>query len=135
MFTHQTQLRVRYSETDQMGYVYYGNYAAYFEVGRVEALRALGMPYRAIEEQGVMLPVRTYEIRYRKPATYDDLLTIETTIPKLPEGRILFTYKCMRGDELLTEASTELVFIDRESMRPTRCPQALTTALSPFFSA
>lgn len=133
MFTHTTEVRVRYSETDQMGYVYYGNYATYFEVGRVEALRSLGMPYREIEENGILLPVRTFDIRYRKPATYDDLLMIETSIPKLPQGRILFTYKCMRGAELLTEASTELVFIDKASMRPTQCPTMLTRALESYF--
>lgn len=133
MFTHHTQLRVRYSETDQMGYVYYGQYASFFEVGRVEALRELGMPYRAIEESGVMLPVRTYEVRYRKPALYDDLLTLETTVPDIPQTRIRFLYRCLRDDTLLTEAETELVFIDKATGRPTQCPDQLIRALQPYF--
>ena len=90
MFTHDTTLRVRYGETDQMGYVYYGTYPLYFEVGRVEALRSLGFPYRAIEEQGVMLPVHDMQVKYHKPARYDDALTVRTTIRTMPGVRIIF---------------------------------------------
>ncbi len=133
MFSHQTQVRVRYSETDQMGYVYYGQYASFFEVARVEALRKLGMPYRAIEESGIMLPVRTFSVSYLKPARYDDLLTIETVVPVMPGARIRFTYRCFNDKVLLTEAETELVFIDKASGKPTRCPASLTAALQPYF--
>ncbi|MDP4586583.1 MAG: acyl-CoA thioesterase, partial [Flavobacteriales bacterium] len=78
MYTNKIEIRVRYSETDRMGYVYYGHYAQYFEVARVEALRNLGISYRSMEEDGIMLPVASYSIKYLKPAVYDDLLTVET---------------------------------------------------------
>ncbi len=82
MFVTETQMRVRYAETDRMGYAYYGNYATYFEVARVEALRELGMSYRELEDSGILLPVRDLHIKYHKPAYYDDLLTIKTSIAK-----------------------------------------------------
>jgi len=84
MYTHESQIRVRYGETDQMGYCYYGNYAQYYEVGRVEALRDLGFAYKSLEEDGIMLPVLDFQIKYLKPAHYDDLLTIRTIIRKEP---------------------------------------------------
>ena len=79
-FNHTIQLRVRYGETDQMGYCYYGNYAQYFEVGRVETLRSLGLSYKQLENEGFMLPVSEFSVKYKSPAFYDDLLSIETTI-------------------------------------------------------
>lgn len=135
MYTHDTSFRVRYGETDQMGYVYYGDYAEYFEVGRVEALRSLGFPYRRLEEEGVMLPVHELHVRYHKPARYDDLITVRTLIDALPSVRINFRYELRNeADELLTEASTTLVFVDSNSMRPCRAPQHLIDALGPYFS-
>ena len=89
-FTKTIELRVRYSETDQMGYCYYGNYAQYFEVGRVEALRSIGMSYKALEESGIMLPVSEFQVKYFAPAYYDDLLRIETQIIELRGSRLLF---------------------------------------------
>jgi acyl-CoA thioester hydrolase len=91
-FINTTEIRVRYGETDQMGYCYYGNYAQYFEVGRVETLRSLGMSYKSLEENGIMLPVLDFSINYNKPALYDDLLTIETTIVKI-EGALRWVIK------------------------------------------
>jgi len=82
MFRSETKIRVRYGETDQMGFAYYGNYAQYYEVGRVEALRGIGMSYRELEEDGVMLPVYTFSIKYLKPALYDDEITIKPLSPK-----------------------------------------------------
>lgn len=134
MFQHDHQVRVRYGETDQMGYVYYGDYAEYLEVGRVEALRALGFPYRWLEEKGVMLPVRDLHIRYHAPARYDDLLTINTAITALPSVRIVFAYSIRNEEQrVLTEARTELVFVDRVTGRPCEAPAVLVTALSPYF--
>jgi acyl-CoA thioester hydrolase len=134
MFQHETTLRVRYGETDQMGYVYYGDYAEFLEVGRVEALRSLGFPYRRLEEEGVMLPVLELSLKYHRPARYDDLVTVRTTITALPSVRIAFTYELHNeGGELLTEASTTLVFVDRTTMRPARAPQALIEVLRPYF--
>lgn len=136
MYTHDTSFRVRYGETDQMGYVYYGDYAEYFEVGRVEALRSLGFPYRRLEEEGVMLPVHDMHVRYHLPARYDDLITIRTTIEAMPGVRIVFRYEVLNeAGELLTEASTTLVFVDKNSMRPCRVPQHLVDALAPYFPA
>ena len=135
MFQHDTTMRVRYGETDQMGYVYYGNYAEFLEVGRVEALRSLGFPYRRLEQEGVMLPVLDLAVKYHRPARYDDLITVRTTITALPSARIAFTYALHNElGELLTEASTTLVFVDRTTMRPTRAPQALIQALRPYFA-
>ncbi len=134
MYSHETSLRVRYAETDKMGYVYYGTYAQYFEVGRVEALRSLGLSYRRMEEQGVMLPVHDLSISYHKPAFYDDLLTVRTTIEAMPSVRIKFAYE-VRNEEgdLLTKALTTLVFIDRATNRPCRAPAELLEKLAPFF--
>lgn len=123
MFTNQIKIRVRYSETDRMGYVYYGNYAAYLEVSRVEALRSIGITYKSLEDEGVLLPVVEYNMRYIKPAYYDDELVIETTIPFIPDSaRIRFEYVTKRGDEILNNAWTELVFVDKSTGRPMRCP-------------
>lgn len=134
MFRHESTLRVRYGETDQMGYVYYGQYAGYFEVGRVEALRSLGFPYRTLEEQGVLLPVREFRTIYHRPALYDDVLTLRTTVPTHPDVRISFDHELLNGSgTLLCEATITLVFVDRSTRRPRRVPAELAAALSPFF--
>jgi acyl-CoA thioester hydrolase len=134
MFNHQTTLRVRYAETDRMGYVYYGTYAQYFEVGRVEALRSLGMSYRRMEEEGVMLSVHDLAVSYHRPAFYDDELTVRTSITAMPTVRIKFAYEVRNAaGELITEASTTLVFIDRATGRPCRAPEELMGKLAPYF--
>ena len=123
MYTSETKVRVRYSETDMMGYCYYGNYASYFEVARVEAIRQLGFSYKKMEDDGIALPVLEFSIKYFKPAFYDDELRIETTITEIPKARIHFTYKTLneKGD-LLNEAQTTLVFINKTTMRPCSAP-------------
>jgi acyl-CoA thioester hydrolase len=131
-FQNRTQIRVRYGETDQMGYCYYGNYAQYFEVGRVEALRSLGMSYRNLEESGVMLPVSRYEIDFRAPAFYDDLLDIVTNITLLEGAKITFQYQAFRGEQLLARASTVLVFVDKTTMRPIRPPKEFLSLIKPL---
>lgn len=135
MFKSETNIRVRYAETDQMNYVYYGRYAEYFEVARVEALRELGLSYKKMEEEGIMLPVLSYNVKYIKPAFYDDLLTIRTTIPDIPSGRIMFYYEVLNetGD-LVCKAETTLVFINKLTGKPGRPPQSLIEKLSPFFN-
>ena len=134
MFMHETSIRVRYGETDQMGYVYYGVYAQYFEVGRVEALRAIGFPYRTLEEQGVMLPVHEMNVKYHRPAHYDDLLVVRTTITALPSVRISFRYEVVNEQGvLLNEATTTLVFVDKESGRPRQAPAELVNSLADYF--
>jgi acyl-CoA thioester hydrolase len=135
MFVHDAELRVRYGETDRMGYVYYGFYAQFFEVGRVEAMRALGFPYKALEDRGVMLPVADLTIKYIKPAVYDDLLIVRTSIPELPGVKIRFDYELIRSGDgvLLTKGSTTLVFVDAKSGKPIRCPQDMLEAMEPYF--
>lgn len=134
MYQHETKLRVRYGETDQMGYAYYGNYAQYFEVGRVEMLRSLGVTYKEMEDEGIALPVYTFSIKYFKPAYYDDELTIRTTIKKMPAARIEFHYETFnaKGD-LLNEGDTTLVFIDKNTKRPCPPPERFIIQFRPFF--
>jgi acyl-CoA thioester hydrolase len=135
MYTSEVKVRVRYSETDRMGYVYYGNYASFFEVARVEALRDIGMPYLRMEEEGFLLPVLDYKVRYLKPAFYDDLLIIKTSISQLPSVKIMFSYEVFGEDgQKLNEAETTLVFISKESGHPCKAPQELLEKLKPFFS-
>jgi len=119
--THQ--IRVRYSETDKMGYVYYGNYASYFEVARVELFRKHGVSYKEMEDEGIMMPVLELKTKYIKPAKYDDLLTIKTKISAKPGVRVTFEYEVYNEkEELLTIADTTLVFIDMKTGRPTQAP-------------
>ena len=133
MFKHETKVRVRYSETDKMGYCYYGNYAQFFEIGRVEALRALGFPYKELEDDGIMLPVSDFSVKYLKPALYDDELTIITTIAKLSTFKIVFDYQIKNvNDELLTEAQTTLVFVDNKTMKPTKHPKEMSEKLNKY---
>lgn len=136
MYVTETSLRVRYGETDRMGYCYYGNYAEFYEVGRVEALRGLGMSYRELEDSGILLPVYTYSIKYHKPAFYDDLLTIKTIIRELPNTRIRFEYLCYNEKgELLNEGETTLVFIKADTKRPCAAPEHFLESLRPYLSS
>ncbi len=124
LFKNTTSVRVRYGETDQMGYCYYGNYAQFFEVGRVEALRDLGMSYKQMEEEGILLPVRNYSVEYLKPAKYDDLLTIVTYVVKVEGTRITFDYEIFNEEnKQLAKATTTLVFVNKSSMRPCSPPE------------
>lgn len=123
--------RVRYGETDQMGVVYHGNYPQYLEMGRVEWLRDLGISYKEMEESGVMLPVISLNITYRKSAVYDDLLTVTTTIRKRPLVRIEFDYEIHNeANELLIEANTVLAFMDTRTNRPMKCPEYILDKLN-----
>ncbi|MBO0937029.1 acyl-CoA thioesterase [Fibrella sp. HMF5335] len=126
--------RVRYADTDQMGYVYYGNYGRFYEIGRVEALRSLGFLYREMEASGVQMPVYENTSRYHKPARYDDLLTVEVTIPEMPRARIVFQY-AIRNEvgELLNTGQTTLVFQRIDTGRLCGAPVALLERLKPFF--
>jgi acyl-CoA thioester hydrolase len=136
MYVSETSLRVRYAETDRMGYAYYGNYLQYYEVGRVEALRQLGMSYRTMEDQGVMLPVYTCNVKYIKPAFYDDLLIIRTTVPEIPKARILFQYDIFNeAGELINKGETTLVFISTATNKPCGAPKAFLEKISGYFPA
>ena len=121
---HKTEIRVRYGETDQMGYCYYGNYAQYFEVGRVEALREMGMTYKKLEQQGVMLPVSHYEVSFKLPAKYDDILQVKTHIKELRGSRLMFDYIVTNEtDQIIAQASTTLVFVSQKTMKPMAPPK------------
>lgn len=134
MYVTETQIRVRYAETDRMGYCYYGNYAQYFEVARVESLRSLGISYKTLEDEGVLLPVINFNIDYKKPAHYDDLLTIKCLVRELPGVRITFDYQTYRSETLLNEASTTLVFVNQSENKPMRIPDQLLSKFRPFYN-
>ncbi len=126
MLTHTETIRVRYGETDQMGYVYYGNYALYYEVARVELLRKYGINYAELEKSGVGLPVADFHIRYLKPAKYDDLIEVKVTITKMPTGKITFHYETFNDQAAIINTGTvTLVFVSLKTGKPVRCPQAL----------
>lgn len=120
---HEINVRVRYAETDQMGVVYHGNYAQYFEMGRVEWLRNLGLSYAFMEKNGIMLPVVSLTLNYKKPARYDDLLTVRTILKKQESVRIEFDYEIYNeAGELLTTGYSMLVFVDMKTGRPVTPP-------------
>ncbi len=134
MFHYQHQIRVRYAETDNMGYVYYGNYATYYEVARTEMLRSTGISYKQLEEMGVMLPVIELNCKFNKAAKYDDLVTINIYIREKPGIRIKFEYELFNeSGELLNTGSTQLVFVDMERNRPCKPPQIFMDKMAPFF--
>lgn len=126
MQEHKISIRVRYAETDQMGVVYHGNYAQYFEMGRVEWLRNKGVSYKELEDSGVMLPVVSLNMNYKKPAYYDDELTVITRLAFLGGVKIEFTYEIVnQKGELLTTAQAVLVFVDMKTKRPISVPEYL----------
>ena len=135
MYVSDTQIRVRYAETDQMNVVYYGNYAQYFEVGRVESIRQLGMSYKEVEATGVIMPVVEMTAKYLRPAHYDDLLTIRTTLRELPaDHRIEFHVEVFNeAGKLLTVGKVVLYFLLAATMEKTKMPEDLAKKLAPFF--
>ena len=135
MFVFDHQIRVRYAETDQMGYVYYGNYAAFYEIARTEMLRSTGISYRELEEMGVMLPVAEMKTKYLKPGKYDDLITIRVTIRQKPAVRIIFEYELFNEEgELLNQGETTLVFVNMKKNRPCMPPQVFLDKMSKYFN-
>jgi acyl-CoA thioester hydrolase len=134
MFEHTTKIRVRYGETDQMGYMYYGNYAEFYEVGRVEMLRSLGLTYKGMEDSGIMMPVLELNCKYLKPALYDEEISIKVIMDKLPGIRIHFKYELSNPKgELINIGETLLVFINMKTNRPCLAPQDFMDKLKPFF--
>lgn len=128
---HEFKVRVRYAETDQMGVVYHGNYAQYFEMGRVEWLRNLGLSYSELEKKGVMLPVVSLTLNYKKPARYDDLLTVRTIFIKQVSVKIEFNYEIYNEEgELLTTGNSVLVFVDMKTGRPVLPPEYVTEKIN-----
>lgn len=134
MYTSDTQVRVRYGETDKMGFVYYGIYPLYYEIGRTELMREFDLPYKEIEDMGIILPVKTLDIKYHKAAKYDDLLTIKTSIKEIPGVRITFYYEIYNEkNELLNEGTTMLIFVNEKTQRPMKAPDILIKQLEKHF--
>jgi acyl-CoA thioester hydrolase len=119
-----TSVRVRYAETDQMGVVYHSNYLVYFEIGRTEAMRRIGISYADLEKRGYVLAVTETGCKHRASARYDDVLTVRTWLREVTKTRLRFEYEVLRDDRVLTTGFTVLAFLDRaKDMRPMRCPQ------------
>lgn len=134
MYRSETFVRVRYGETDQMGYVYYGNYAMYYEVGRVESLRQLGVTYKELEDGGVMMPVLENKSKFISPALYDDHLKIVTIIREKPSVRIKFEYEIYnQEDKLIHQGETLLAFVQKGNGKPCRPPEHFQQVLKPYF--
>jgi acyl-CoA thioester hydrolase len=136
MYEFNTQVRVRYAEADPMNVVYYGNYAQYFEVGRVESLRHLGISYKGIEDLGIMLPVVELNIKYLRPAKYDDLLTIKSQIKEIPvDHKIVFDQEIYNEEgKLLTIGKVKLYFMDAKLGKRASMPSIMLEKLSSYFS-
>jgi acyl-CoA thioester hydrolase len=134
MFEHSTKIRVRYGETDQMGYMYYGNYAEFYEVGRVEMLRSLGLTYSGMEESGIKMPVLELHCKYLKPALYDEEITVNVIMEKMPGIRIHFRYELFNEkNELINTGDTLLVFVNMQTNRPCLPSSEFLAKLKPFF--
>jgi len=135
MFIAETKIRVRYAETDQMGVVYYGNYAQYFEVARADSIRDLGYTYRDMEASGVIMPVVELHCKFLRPASYDDLLTVKSTVKELPtDHRIEFHQEVFNEKgKLLTTGRVVLYFVTAKDMQKTTMPETLRKKLEPFF--
>jgi acyl-CoA thioester hydrolase len=136
MYEYTTHIRVRYGETDQMGYLYYGNYALYYEVGRTEAIRNLGLTYAELEKSGIALPVAECNLQYLRPAFYDDLITVKTIIKEMPQGSLIQFHTEMYNEQnkLINKGLTSLVFFDIQQRKKTQMPAALREQLAPYFS-
>ena len=131
MKKHSIKIRVRYGETDQMGIVHHSNYTQYFELARIRWLENLGASYKKMEEEGVMLPVYEMKIQYKKPAFFDEVIEIETSLEKIPTAKIVLNYLVRNSSkEILTRAQTTLVFTDAKSKKPIRCPEYILNLLN-----
>lgn len=136
MFEYKNQIRVRYADTDQMGYMYYGNYATFYEVARTEMLRHTGIAYKELEEMGIMLPVVELKSRFIKPALYDELITVKTVISKKPTLKISFEYSLYNEkEELINTGNTVLVFVNMKTGRPCHPPTVFLEKISPYFKS
>lgn len=134
MISCETQIRVRYGETDRMGYAYYGYYPLYYEVGRTELLRKYGFRYKDMEDSGILLPVSDMHVEYYSPATYDELITIRTSVLKKPGVKIEFLYEIFNEkNELINKATTTLVFVKADSRKPCKPPKSFAENVDKLF--
>lgn len=134
MYIFEYPYRVRYADVDQMGFMYYGNYAKLYEIGRVEALRALGIRYKDIEDAGIWMPVYENKSKYLEPAKYDELLTIKISLKVIPKFRIVFTVEIFNeARKIIHEGETTLVFLNSVNQKITVCPNEIIEKLKPYF--
>lgn len=134
MYKYTCEIRVRYGETDQMGLVYYGNYALYYEIGRTETMRSLNLPYTALEERGIIMPVVEMNCRYKKAAKYDMLLSVETTLKELPSRTMHFEHRIFDQEgNLLNEGFTKLLFVEQKTGAIKTAPIELINGLKAYF--
>ncbi len=135
MFTSETQIRIHYALTDQMGVVYYGNYAQFYEIGRTESIRELGFTYKEIEAMGIFLAVTDMHIRFLRPAKYDDVITVKTTLTEIPEHhKIVFHGEIFNVEkQLLNTGVVTLYFVDSKSMKRVNMPKELKEKLEKYF--
>ena len=134
MLCSETKIRVRYGETDRMGYLYYGHYPEYFEVSRTDLIRSMGISYREIEDQGIIMPVKSLTVDYKLPALYDELLTVESCLKDLPEVKLSIDYKIFNQEnKLICTGNTVLAFVDAGTLRIRRAPAFFLDAVRKFF--
>lgn len=135
MYSHSIEIRVRYGETDQMGYLHHSNYARYYEAARVELMRALGFPYGEMENSGVIMPVLTLESKFIAAILYDELVTVKATITELPSSRMKLTYTIHnQAGKKVNEGKTDLCFVKSDSRRPMRCPEHILSLMQKAFT-
>ncbi|HLO57602.1 MAG TPA: thioesterase family protein [Bacteroidales bacterium] len=134
MYCTETIIRVRYGETDRMGYMYYGHYPEYFEVSRTDMIRSLGLSYREIEDSGIIMPVRSLKVDYKTPALYDELLTVKSCLKTLPEIKLDIDYEIYNEKkQLVCTGNTVLAFVDVKTRRPKRAPEFFLEAVRKYF--
>ena len=134
MLQHDHQIRVRYADVDQMGYVYYGHYPRYYEIGRAELLRHIGFPYKRLEDEGIMCPVASIRIRYLRAPQYDELITIRTTIKKIPATSVTFHMEVfLASGKLANAGEVKLAFVDTKNMKTSHAPENLLKKIRPYF--
>ena len=136
MLVHETQLRVQYYETDQMGVVHHSNYIRYFETGRTELMRRLGLCYKMLEDSGTVMPIANVEVCYFYPAYYDEILCIKSSVKEIPKARIIFYYEIFNEQgKLLANGSTILAFVNKATGRPQRAPEKMVQILEEYFKS
>jgi len=134
MYCFESLIRVRYGETDRMGYLYYGHYAEYFEVSRTDMIRSLGLSYKEIEDSGIIMPVKSLKVEYKFPARYDELLRVKSSLKKLPEIKLDIDYEIFNPENrLICTGNTILAFVDAKSLRPRRAPNFFLEAVKKYF--
>ncbi len=130
ILNHEIEFSVRYSETDQMSFVYHGNYVKYFEMGRIAWLRKLGFSYKKMEEDGILMPVIDIKINFKKPALFDDKLKLITKLVRTPSYMIEFEFEVVKKEKIISSGYTKLVFLNSVTNKPMRCPNSIIDALN-----